>query len=46
MERGCCEEGRVGEREQEDVRQMERGDSAERERERRKRQKGGRFVFN
>lgn len=33
MERGCCEEGRVGEREQEDVRQMERGDSAERERE-------------
>lgn len=46
MERGCCEEGRVGEREQEDVRQMERGDSAERERERSKRQKGGRFVFN
>lgn len=37
--------GREGGREQEDVRQMERGVSAERERER-ERQKGGRFVFN
>lgn len=41
MERGCREEGG----EQEDVRQMERGDSAEQERER-ERKEGGRFVFN
>lgn len=40
MERGCYEEGRVGEREQEDVRQMERGDSAEREGERKKTERG------
>lgn len=43
--------GREGEQEQENVRQMERGDSAGRESEierkkERKRQKGGRFVFN
>lgn len=50
MERGCWEEGRVENREQEDVRQMERGDSAERKRDREKERKQkmerGRFVFN
>lgn len=44
MERGCWEEGRVGEGEQEDVRQMERGGSAGRERERKKETERGKVC--
>lgn len=39
MERGCWEDGREGEREQEESRQMERGDSAETERGRKREEK-------